>query len=105
MANLLLIKELCEKNNITFSELCRRIGRDESGMHASIRRGSTKVATIEEIARVLGVTAGYFFDGYAPEHDVNTYLKEIRRLEELVSEKERTIQILLEERKRYCEKK
>lgn len=105
MANLFLIRSLCEEKNIPFGELCRRIGRDVSAVHRSIRAGSTKVSTLEEIAKVLEVPAGYFFDGYVRDRDLEKYLKEINHLKDLLAEKERTIQILMEERKLYASKK
>ncbi|MDE6697654.1 MAG: helix-turn-helix domain-containing protein [Muribaculaceae bacterium] len=105
MANLFLIRELCTEKNIPFGELCKRIGKDESTVHSAIRRGSTKTETLEEIAKVLEVPAGYFFDGYAANRDINKYLKEIEHLKEMLSEKERTIQILLDKRESEATKK
>ena len=105
MANLFLIRELCKEKNIPFGEVCRRIGRDESTIHRSIRAGSTTLKTLEDIASVLEVPAGYFFDGYVRDRDIEKYLKEINHLKELLAEKERTIQILMEERKMYTAKK
>lgn len=105
MANLFLIRELCAEKNIPFGELCKKIGKDESTVHSAIRRGSTKTETLEEIAKVLEVPAGYFFDGYAANRDVEKYRKEINHLKEMLAEKERTIQILLEERKKDAGRK
>lgn len=51
MANLLLIRELCERNNMTIRELAKRIGRDESSVQSAIRRGSTNTTTVELIAK------------------------------------------------------
>ena len=99
MANLFLIRELCTEKNIPFGELCQRIGRDASAVHRSIRAGSTSLKTLEEIAKVLEVPVGYFFDGYTQDRDLAKYIKEINQLKELLAEKERTIQILLETRK------
>ncbi|MDE5841211.1 MAG: helix-turn-helix domain-containing protein [Muribaculaceae bacterium] len=98
MANLFLIRELCKEKNIPFGEVCKRIGRDESTIHRSIRAGSTSLKTLEDIASVLEVPAGYFFDGYVRDRDIEKYLKEINHLKEILAEKERTIQILLDRR-------
>lgn len=105
MANLLLIRDLCEEQKITFRELCRRINKSEPAVQSSIRRGSTTVATLEAIAGALGVPAGYFFDGYTTKTDLEKYTKEIANLKQLLAEKERTIQILMDERKMYLDKK
>ena len=41
MANLLLIRDLCEINKIKIRELASRIGKDESTIQSMIRAGST----------------------------------------------------------------
>lgn len=70
MANLLLIRDLCERKKMTIRELSQRIGRDESSIQSAIRRGSTNSTTIELIAKELGVSAGIFFDGFAADESV-----------------------------------
>lgn len=94
MANLGLIRELCNERLMTIRELAKRIGRDESSIQSAIRRGSTNSTTIELIAKELKVPAGIFFDGYvAPDSDKLSI--ENSHLKELLKEKERTIQILM----------
>lgn len=100
MANLFLIRELCEERKITLRELCKRIDKDESTIQSAIRRGSTNSGTLEDIAEVLGVPAGYFFDGFPGGKDVERYKEQVEHLKELLAEKERTITLLMEDRKR-----
>ena len=50
MANLLLIRDLCEINKIKIRELASRIGKDESTIQSMIRAGSTNTKTLEAIA-------------------------------------------------------
>ena len=69
MANLLLIRDLCEINKIKIRELASRIGKDESTIQSMIRAGSTNTKTLEE--------------------------EEIAYLKKLLEEKERLIQVLL----------
>lgn len=99
MANLYVIRDLCERKKITIRELAHRINRDESTIQSAIRRGSTNSTTIEDIARVLNVPAGMFFDGFAPDNS-ETQTREIEHLRQLLAEKERLISVLLEERKK-----
>ncbi|MCC8114203.1 MAG: helix-turn-helix transcriptional regulator [Bacteroidales bacterium] len=99
MANLLLIRDLCEKNRITFRELCRRVGRTESTLQTAMRRGTTNTTTLEMIAKELNVSPAIFFDGTS-EIDAQSKDKEIKLLRELLAEKERIISLLMEERKR-----
>lgn len=98
MANLEYIRDLCERKKITIRELAQRIGRDESSIQSAIRRGSTNTTTLELIANVLGVPVGVFFDGF-PEEKPGDLEKEIKHLKELLKEKERLIEVLMEGRK------
>lgn len=98
MANLILIRDLCERKKMTIRELAQRIGRDESSIQSAIRRGSTNSNTIELIAKELGVSAGVFFDGYITGEETADLRREVAHLKELLKEKERTIEILLSDR-------
>lgn len=53
--NLLNIKTLCYKKNITFLELSRRIKKTEQGLYKSITTNSINIKTLAEIADVLEV--------------------------------------------------
>lgn len=116
MANLLLIKDLAEKKNLTLRELACRIGMTDDGLQKLMTKGSTKTSTLEEISRVLEVSPGIFFDGYIPTTNqsiangngsassvygnatagvIADKDKEIEHLKELLKEKERLIQVLM----------
>lgn len=97
MANFEIIRDLCERKKITIRELAQRINRDESSIQSAIRRGSTNTKTLEAIASVLGVSAGVFFDGYTPIEDSGLQ-REIDHLNQLLVEKERLIEVLLQTR-------
>ncbi len=83
---------------MTIRELAQRIDRDESSIQSAIRRGSTNTATIEAIAKELGVSAGIFFDGYRVD-DTKELQREVEHLKELLKEKERLIEVLMRDRK------
>ncbi|WP_290080509.1 helix-turn-helix domain-containing protein [Bacteroides acidifaciens] len=97
MANLLLIRDLCEKNKIKIRELASRIGKDESSIQSMIRTGSTNTKTLEAIAEVFNVSPGIFFDNPLESNTENSLNKEaeIAYLKKLLEEKERLIQVLL----------
>lgn len=97
MANLIVIRDLCERKKITIRELSQRVGKDESTIQSAIRRGSTNTTTLEKIASVLGVSAGIFFDGYTDDSP-KELRKEIDHLNELLKEKERLIEVLMSKR-------
>ena len=98
MANLILIRDLCERKKMTIRELAQKIGRNESSIQSAIRRGTTNSTTIELIAKELGVSAGIFFDGFNCGESSAELRREIDHLKELLKEKERTIDILMSER-------
>lgn len=98
MANLLIIRDLCERKKMTIRELAQRVGRDESSIQSAIRRGSTNSSTLELIAKELGVSAAVFFDGYTVDNS-KEFQREIDHLKELLKEKERLIEVLMVDRK------
>lgn len=98
MANLILIRDLCERKKMTIRELAQKIGRNESSIQSAIRRGTTNSTTIELIAKELGVSAGIFFDGFDGGEATAELRREIAHLQELLKEKERTIEILMSDR-------
>lgn len=113
MANFNIIRDLADTKNISLKDIANKIGISADGLQKIIRNGSTKTATIEEIARILEVPVGIFFDdNKGSNHTIahngsaasiygnasvgeNDKDKEIAHLREIVAEKERTIQILL----------
>ena len=97
MANLLLIRDLCEKNKIKIRELASRIGKDESSIQSMIRTGSTNTKTLEAIAEVFYVSPGIFFDNPSEDNTGSSLNKdaEIIYLKKILEEKERLIQVLL----------
>lgn len=97
MANLLLIRNLCERNKIKIRELASRIGKDESSIQSMIRTGSTNTKTLEAIAEVFNVSPGIFFNRPAEDNTENSLTKdaEIAYLKKILEEKERLIQVLL----------
>lgn len=118
MANFHLIREFAEKNKITLRELATRIGVKEGAIQKIIKNGSTNTKTLEEIAKILNVPVGVFFDNETCNsqnivtgngnvtsiygNSISVKLadkdKEIEHLKMLLEEKERTIQILLKEK-------
>lgn len=51
-----MIRELCEKQNISISELARRIGQSPQNFNKKLLRGTVSVEEMMHIADVLGVT-------------------------------------------------
>lgn len=95
MANLQIIRELCEKKKISIRKLAVMVNLKDGSIHNLIKVGSTSTTTLEAIAKALDVPTGIFFDDYQE----NDQAKEIAHLKELLEEKERTIKILMERQK------
>lgn len=56
MATSDMIRELCEKMNISISELARRIGQSPQNFNKKLQRGTVSVEEMITIADVLGIT-------------------------------------------------
>ena len=95
MANFQIIRDLCEKKNISIRDLAAMVKIKDGSIHNLIKTGSTNTATLEAIADALGVSPAVFFDEVSPTNQE----KEIQHLRELLAEKERTIKILMEHKK------
>ena len=50
-----MIRELCEKQNISLAELCRRIGQTPQNFNKKLKRGTVSFEEMMEIAEAVGV--------------------------------------------------
>lgn len=50
-----MIRELCEKQNISLAELCRRIGQTPQNFNKKLQRGTVSLEEMMRIAEVLDV--------------------------------------------------
>ncbi len=50
-----MIRELCEKMNISLAELCRRIGQTPQNFNKKLQRGTVSFDEMIVIAEALGV--------------------------------------------------
>lgn len=50
-----MIRQLCEKMNISQAELCRRIGQTPQNFNKKLKRGTVSFEEMMAIAEVLGV--------------------------------------------------
>ncbi len=95
MANLKKIKMLCYDRNITMDELAKSVGITHQGLGKIIRDSSTRVDTLEKIAKCLKVPISYFFDESIETivAGENQYLKEIESLKKDIEQKDRIIKL------------
>lgn len=62
-----MIRELCDRINISLAELCRRIGQTPQNFNKKLQRGNVSSEEMEKIAEVLDIgyeQAFVFPDGY-----------------------------------------
>lgn len=62
-----MIRELCERMNISLAELCRRIGQTPQNFNKKLQRGTVSSEEMVKIAEVLDVGYEQTFvvpDGY-----------------------------------------
>ena len=50
-----MIRQLCEKMNISLAELCRRIGQTPQNFNKKLKRGTISFEEMVAIAEALGV--------------------------------------------------
>lgn len=50
-----MIRTLCEKQNISLAELCRRIGQTPQNFNKKLKRGTVSFDEMVEIAEAVGV--------------------------------------------------
>lgn len=62
MANLKLIKDIAEERGISIRRLSEQTGISLNQIHLMCRTNSTKIQTLESIAKALGVRVSVFFD-------------------------------------------
>lgn len=50
-----MVRELCEKMNISLAELCRRIGQTPQNFNKKLKRGTVSLDELLAIANALGI--------------------------------------------------
>lgn len=50
-----MVRELCEKQNISLAELCRRIGQTPQNFNKKLQRGTVSFEEMMKIAKALDV--------------------------------------------------
>ena len=66
MANLSIIREICHERKMSLKKLSKKIELSEHGLQRIMRTDSTKIETIEKIAKVLEVPIVVFFPDSMP---------------------------------------
>jgi len=84
MANYNLIKELCERRGMTLGQLAEKLDMSTTGLFQILRNKTTKVKTLEDIARAFEIPVSVFFDDdpndriYYSSKEINDFLDKAR---------------------------
>lgn len=107
------LNKLIDAFSLNKSQFAARCGISRTTLDNLLNGADVKISTVESIASVLGVKVGFLFDddtqgGQAIANGNNSvaavnskvnseslYLERVKFLEQLLAEKERTIQILM----------
>ncbi len=117
MANLQLIKDIAEQKNIPLATIASELGITPQALSKLMRNNSTKIDTLEKIAKILKVSVCCFFKdngGMIVGHNVvgnndnisgnisigdnialEAMKKELELKNQIIAEKERLIKILM----------
>jgi len=71
MANLLIIKDILKNRNITIRDFSADLNMSEQGFQKLMRTNSTKIETLELIAKKLDVSIVTFFDTEVKSSELN----------------------------------
>lgn len=91
MANLQVIKVLLREKNITIRDFSSRIGLTEQGLQKLIRENTTRVDTLEAIARELNVSIVEFFDQDVAKINEKETIVSIKDYLEVIKTQSKTI--------------
>ena len=93
MANLFKIKEIARAKKISIKNLAENVGITEQGLQKLIRDNSTKVETLESIAKCLTVPVYTFFDEQVEMSNIDYKDKYYSELEKSSSLKDTVIEL------------
>lgn len=99
-----VIKNLCEQQGRSLKQLAAESGMSEPNLHRCIRLNKIQASDLEQLSKILGVPVNVFFDRElgtiqpSPDTDLALLKARVSHLEQLVVEKERLINVLMERR-------
>lgn len=93
MANLSLIRDLCDEKKITLKQLAEAVSISQNGLQRIIKDNSTKIETLEKIAKYLEVSVTDFF---VKGKEELVLLGDLKKRNELLENKMRDLNKLVE---------
>lgn len=92
------LQEIIERYRFTQREIAEKMGIKPQTLYERLKANNITTGTLESVAKVIGVSPALFYLDNADLPERDTLLTENNYLKELLKEKERTIQLLMERR-------
>lgn len=100
--NVSKMKQAIKEAGLTIKEFAPKIGMGESGFHAAMKNGSFSIVDLEKSIKILGKPATYFFEEidinnlsiHQNHNGVGNNNVDLQNCLQLLTEKERTIELL-----------
>jgi len=115
----LKIKELASKENLTLSDLAKRLGKTKQAVYEMVEKEDVNTAILKKLCSEFDVPINYFFEDNSgmsivadnnsqavvgvgnsvhngEQAEISLLKEKVKHLEELLAEKERLIKVLME---------
>lgn len=92
MANFQLIKSLAAERGKTIADLAEDLKISPAGVYTIIKTNSTSTTTIEQIAHILKVKVGVFFDEPEPAEEPQDPNSLIAQKDAIIAQKDKIIE-------------
>ena len=66
-----MIRELCDRMNISLAELCRRIGQTPQNFNKKLQRGTVSSEEMAKIAEVINATINMYKNDHIKMYKIN----------------------------------
>lgn len=93
-----LLNKLVNESKLNKAQIAEMANMSRTTLDNALNGADIKVSTIENLAKVLGVSASIFFGGDSSisEENLNMYEREIQRLQSLLDSQKKSTKVVVE---------
>ena len=93
-----LLNKLVNESKLNKAHIAEMANMSRTTLDNALNGADIKVSTIENLAKVLGVSASIFFSGSSSisEENLNIYEREIQRLQSLLDSQKKSTKVVVE---------
>lgn len=88
------LQKLITENKLNKVQIAKKCGFTRATLDNVLQGADVKISTVETLARILGVSVGYFFDDFSPEDKLEKESPLNDRLISIIESQQRTIESL-----------